>query len=395
MKRDKERRIKIVDTLSKQITGEWGSDSGNEEEKVCVLRTTNFRNDCTVNYTNVVTRYVNPVKIESKKLIPGDIILEKSGGSDNFPVGRVVYFEHDGVYLCNNFTHTLRTDDSIINPRYLVHNMSYLYHCGVTKQYQSKTTGIRNLKVKDYLNVEIPLPPLDVQRRIADTLDKVTELITLRKTQLEKLDEMVKARFVEMFGGISDSKIYPYKAVKELTDVISGGTPSREVSEYWEGGTIPWVKTTELQNNIITEIDEHITEAGLDNSSAKLVPAGTVLIAMYGQGRTRGMTGYLGVEACTNQACACILPSDGINQRYLWQYFVLSYDNLRDMAKGGNQPNLNGNIIKNYPILYPPMELQNQFVAFVEQTDKSKVIIQQSLYTLETLKKSLMQEYFG
>ena len=116
---------------------------------------------------------------------------------------------------------------------------------------------------------------------------------------------------------------------------------------------------------------------------------------MYGQGKTRGMTGYLGVEACTNQACACILPSNNINQKFLWQYFVLSYNNLRDMAKGGNQPNLNGDIIKNYPVLYPPIELQKQFSDFVEQTDKTKLAIQKSIDKLETLKKSLMQQYFG
>ena len=254
---------------------------------------------------------------------------------------------------------------------------------------------IKYIKLGNLTEAEIPIPSVAEQNEIVVKLNKANELIALRKEQLAKLDQLVKSRFIELFGGISDSKKYPYKAVKELTDVISGGTPSRDVNEYWEGGTIPWVKTTELQNNIITEIDEHITEAGLDNSSAKLVPAGTVLIAMYGQGKTRGMTGYLGVEACTNQACACILPSDSINQKFLWQFFVLSYDNLRDMAKGGNQPNLNGNIIKNYPVLYPPMELQGQFATFVEQTDKSKLAIQQSLDKLELLKKSLMQEYFG
>ena len=275
----------------------------------------------------------------------------------------------------------------IANPNY-----KYLYY--VLSNANIPNTGY-NRHFKWLRAVDIPLPNADEQQKIVDTLDKISELIALRKEQLAKLDELVKSRFIELFGGISDSKKYPYKAVKELTDVISGGTPSRDVNEYWEGGTIPWVKTTELQNNIITEIDEHITEAGLDNSSAKIVPAGTVLIAMYGQGKTRGMTGYLGVEACTNQACACILPSDSINQKFLWQFFVLSYDNLRDMAKGGNQPNLNGNIIKNYPVLYPPMELQEQFATFVEQTDKSKLAIQQSLAELETLKKALMQEYFG
>ena len=276
---------------------------------------------------------------------------------------------------------------------------TYLYYFLSSKRDQFVKDGVGgaqpNISAGYLKNVQFDLVPVRQQEGIVERLDKIENLIVLRKEQLAKLDQLVKSRFIELFGGISDSKKYPYKAVKELTDVISGGTPSRDVNEYWEGGTIPWVKTTELQNNIITEIDEHITEAGLDNSSAKLVPAGTVLIAMYGQGKTRGMTGYLGVEACTNQACACILPSDSINQKFLWQFFVLSYDNLRDMAKGGNQPNLNGNIIKNYPVLYPPMELQGQFATFVEQTDKSKLAIQQSLDKLELLKKSLMQEYFG
>ena len=107
------------------------------------------------------------------------------------------------------------------------------------------------------------------------------------------------------------------------------------------------------------------------------------------------MTAYLGIEACTNQACACILPSAKINQTFLWQFFILSYDNLRDMAKGGNQPNLNGNMIKNYPILCPPRELQEQFAAFVEHVGKSKLEIQRSLDKFETLKKALMQQYFG
>ena len=107
------------------------------------------------------------------------------------------------------------------------------------------------------------------------------------------------------------------------------------------------------------------------------------------------MTAYLEIKACTNQACACILPSDKINQKFLWYFFILSYDNLRDLAKGGNQPNLNGNMIKTYPILYPPIELQNQFAAFVKQVDKSKFEIKQSLEKLELLKKVLMQKYFG
>ena len=214
-------------------------------------------------------------------------------------------------------------------------------------------------------SVEIPLPEVNQQKKIAEKFKKLEQLISLRKQQLAELDELVKARFVEMFGVVHNSVLYPYVPVKSFTSVVSGGTPNRNVSEFWNNGSIRWVKTTELQNNVICNTDEKITQAGLDNSSAKIIPPNTVLIAMYGQGKTRGMTGYTSIECATNQACACILPCEQFNQNYLWRYMILSYDKLRDMAKGGNQPNLNIGIIKNFPVLKPPIELQNDFAAFV------------------------------
>lgn len=251
------------------------------------------------------------------------------------------------------------------------------------------------LNKTQFSNIEISLPSLEEQRKIAETLDKVSDLIAKRKQQLEKLDLLVKSRFVEMFGDIHSSELYPYKKIKDFTIVISGGTPDRNNSEYWDNGCIPWVKTTELQNSLINESQEKITVEGMKNSSAKLVPPNTILLAMYGQGKTRGMTGYLGFESTTNQACACILPSETINQKYLWKYLIFSYDKLRNLAKGGNQPNLNCNMIKEFEVLFPPMELQNQFAKFVQQTEQTKTIINQSLEKIEILKKALMQEYFG
>ena len=244
-------------------------------------------------------------------------------------------------------------------------------------------------------SIEIPLPEVNQQKEIAEKFKKLEQLISLRKQQLAKLDELVKARFVEMFGVVHNSVLYPYVPVKSFTSVVSGGTPNRNVSEFWNNGSIRWVKTTELQNNVICNTDEKITQAGLDNSSAKIIPPNTVLIAMYGQGKTRGMTGYTSIECATNQACACILPCEQFNQNYLWRYMILSYDKLRDMAKGGNQPNLNIGIIKNFPVLKPPIELQNDFAAFVERVDQQKQTVQQSLEKLELMKKVLMQENFG
>lgn len=388
---------RLLEITGKALSGEWGSDD-NEGNGIPVLRTTNFTNEGIINYANTVTRKITKKDLSKKMLRKGDIIIEKSGGSDKQPVGRVVFFEgEENKYLFNNFTGLLRVQEKTKwLPKYVFYALFANYVMGGTLQFENRTTGLHNLQTDSYVSsVEIADREIKEQAYIINCLDSVNSLITARREQLAKLDELVKSRFIEMFGGVHDSKIYPYKAVKELTDVVSGGTPSRDISEYWEEGTIPWVKTTELQNNIVTEVEEYITEQGLSNSSAKIVPSGTVLIAMYGQGKTRGMTAYLGIEACTNQACACILPSAKINQTFLWQFFILSYDNLRDMAKGGNQPNLNGNMIKNFPILCPPRELQEQFATFVEQVDKSKSEIQKSLEKLETLKKALMQKYFG
>ena len=181
------------------------------------------------------------------------------------------------------------------------------------------------------------------------------------------------------------NKNYSSVKLKKISKVISGGTPNRSNSKYWNDGTINWVKTTELKNTYIDVVEEKITESGLNNSSAKLVPKDTILLAMYGQGKTRGMTGYLNVEASTNQACACIMCDDIVNKKYIWNYLIMSYDKLRDMAKGGNQPNLNLDMIKNFEIILPPIELQNKFAQIVEQIDKQKFVIENSLENIGKL----------
>lgn len=281
-----------------------------------------------------------------------------------------------------------------LDQQYLLHYLKSDVMLTLIKAYA--TGSVRdNLKFSILKELPINLRPIEEQREIANILDYISALIEKHQQQLSALEKLVKSRFIEMFGDIHESTLYPYVTIESFTSVMSGGTPDRGVPEYWQEGTIRWVKTTELQNCIITDTEEKITKLGMDNSSAKLIPADSILIAMYGQGRTRGMTGYITVECTTNQACACILPSKIVNQKFLWSYMILSYEKLREMAKGGNQPNLSAGIIKKFPILMPPMELQQNFASFVEQVDKSKLAIKKCLEQLETLKKSLMQEYFG
>ena len=280
----------------------------------------------------------------------------------------------------------------ILKSKYLDANYKYLYYA--LKYIRIPNTGY-NSHFKWLKKTEFKYPTKEEQMQIVFILDKIANLIQKYTSQIKLLDDVIKARFVEMFGSIHENKIYPYLSVKNITTVYSGGTPNRKKIEYWENGTIPWVKTTELQNNHLSTIEECITKEGLKNSSAKIIPAKSILIAMYGQGKTRGMTAFLDIDSSTNQACACLLSTTNINMEYMWYYFQFSYNKLRGLAKGGNQPNLNLNMIKNFPVLVPPIALQNQFADFVKQVDKSKFEIQKSLKKTQQLYDSLMQKYFG
>ena len=316
------------------------------------------------------------------------VLLAEDGG--NFGSReRPIAYRVSGKCWVNNHAHVLKPKTGL--------DVDYLCYSLMFYKVDGMVNGATRQKLTQAAmrKMQIPLRSMDKQKYIVDVLNHIIKLKERRQQELQLLDDLIKARFVEMFGSIHKSTEYPYVAVKDLTDVISGGTPSRDKAEYWEDGTIPWVKTTELQNNIIVNVDEYITEAGLNGSSAKLVPVGTVLVAMYGQGKTRGMTAYLNIEACTNQACACILPSDKIDSMFMWKFFELSYEKIRSLAQGAGQPNLNGNMIKSFQVLVPPIELQKEYVDFVHQVDKSKVVVQKALDETQILFNSLMQQYFG
>jgi type I restriction enzyme, S subunit len=168
----------------------------------------------------------------------------------------------------------------------------------------------------DIGGVMVPLPPLDEQRQIAAVLSAVQWAIERQERLIARTVELKRALmhklFTEATGGEPANQTevgaVPARWTESRLEAIarfsSGGTPSREMSEYWAGGTIPWVKTTEVNYCTIRETEERITQAGLDNSPAKIFPAGTLLMAMYGQGVTRGRVGILGIAAATNQACA-------------------------------------------------------------------------------------------
>jgi len=156
----------------------------------------------------------------------------------------------------------------------------------------------------------------------------------------------------------------------EIARITSGGTPDRSEPSYW-GGSVPWVTTGEIQFNTITDTAEKITEAGLKNSSAKLFPPGTLLMAMYGQGKTRGQVAKLEIEASTNQACAAILLNAGHDPDFYFQYFTFQYDAIRELGNAGTQQNLSGGILKGVGVPVPPIDEQRRVAQVLGAWDEA------------------------
>ena len=264
--------------------------------------------------------------------------------------------------------------------------------------------------------IYIPFPDLIVQSRIADFLDdkcgKIDRYIEKQRQIIEKLKEYKQAVITEAItkgldpdapmkdSGIEWIGMIPEKwgmpKIKYLVKIASGGTPDRNHPEYWNGN-IPWIKTGELQNDIIINAEEHITEEGLNNSSAQIFDVNTILIAMYGQGKTRGMTALLKIPASTNQACAGLtVINKNVRTEYLWKCLMGAYDAIRSEAAGSGQPNLSATLIGNFHVTLPSVEEQDEIVNHIKnRTAEISSAIAQAESLLSKLieyKKSLIYE---
>jgi len=243
-------------------------------------------------------------------------------------------------------------------------------------------------------NIKVKLPPLPIQKQIAEILEKADQAKQKRKEANKLTDEFLQSVFIEMFGDpVKNPKGWETKLISEIAKVGTGGTPSREKSEYFTG-EIPWVKTTEVTNDRIFNTEEKITKEAFEDSHCVIFPKGTIIIALYGQGLTRGRTSILEIEACTNQACGTILPSKNFDSIFLWKQLLHFYNYLRSISRGGNQPNLNLSFIKNLRIIIPPLSFQQQFSEIVNKTESLKEKQKQSEQELENLFQSLMQKAF-
>lgn len=388
---------RLIEITGKALSGEWGTDD-ETGEGIPVLRTTNFTNEGVVNYNDVVTRKITKKNINDKFLRKGDIIIEKSGGSDKFPVGRVIYFDGvENTYLFNNFTGLLRVKDrEVWYPRYIFYSLYANYKRGGTRSFENKTTGLHNLKTDTYVEqFEVGEKSKKEQVSICNKLDKLHDVMKLREQELQMLNDLIKARFVELFG---DPRSNPFgfekKMLKDTCKVITGNTPSRAIAEYY-GDYIEWIKTDNIVSGILspTQATESLSEKGMN--VGRTVEKNSILMAcIAGSIASIGRVCITDRIVAFNQQINAVVPEQ-YNILFLYVLLQMSKDYLVEDINMALKGILSKSKLEEKEFIIPPMDLQEQFSDFVKQVDKSKVVVQKALDETQILFNSLMQQYFG
>jgi type I restriction enzyme S subunit len=342
-------------------------------------------------YIEFTQQKIKPEGLQKSRLVEeGDFIMSNSMSFGRPYIMKTKGAIHDGWLL-------MRSKYEDVDKEFFYHLLSsnYMY-----QQFKAKASGttVKNLNIGLVKTTNIPLPPLQEQKRIVAKLDtlfaKIDQAIALHQQNIDEAEGFMGSVLNEVFEELEGE--YESKPLGELTKTTSGGTPRRDEKSYW-GGTIGWLKSGELNNGYVTEVQEFITEEGLQKSSAKLFPKGTLLIAMYGA--TVGKLAILDIETTTNQAiCGVLNDKQLFETKYMFYFFQKSKEKMLLDSTGGAQPNISQTYLKLLPIVYPPLKTQQKTVQYLDQlsqkTETLKQVQTQKMESLKALKASLLDRAF-
>ena len=324
-----------------------------------------------------------------KRLSPrkNDILLAKNGTT-----GVAAIVDRDEIFDVYVSLAVLRPLETIY-PKYLL----YAINSPVAKrQFNAglKGIGVPNLHLGVIRETIVNVAQRDEQEKVCEILDGVANLIEKRKTELDMLDDLIKARFVEMFGDINiNDKNWKYEPLGELCTIVRGGSP-RPI-EHFLGGDVPWIKigdATDGDSIYLSSTKEHIIQEGVKKS--RLVKAGSLIFANCGV--SLGFARIITFDGCIHDGWLAMEDIDErLDKVFLLQALNQMTEHFRAIAPAGTQPNLNTAIMKAYQQVIPPIELQREFISFAKQVDKSKVAVQKALDETQMLFDSLMQKYFA
>ena len=256
----------------------------------------------------------------------------------------------------------------------------------------------------DLCALEIPLPTVAEQRKIAAILSSVDDAIEKTQAVIDQVQVVKRGLMQELLTRGLPGRHTRFKqteigeiptewtaaAISDCASIGNGTTPSKKRGDYWDGGTISWLPTGKVNDRIISAADTCVTERAVSETSLRLLPMGTLLIAMIGQGKTRGKTAYLDIEACVNQNFAYVIPYPQISSWFLFYVLEHQYDELRNSGRGSNQDALNCRIIRGFRVPLPSPDEQIKIAEILKAVDKRSGVEQQRVELLGGLKSALM-----
>lgn len=306
---------------------------------------------------------------ESHKVRKGDFLISRANTKEF--VGAVVLVDRDYPFrLLSDKTLRLVIAEERASKDFLLYALRAPKARKHIEHFATGTSdSMRNIAQGVIASIPINLPSIDEQRQIASRLKaQLAEVETARQAARAQLDDirLLRARMLKAFFAELDGA--PRKKLGDYAETTSGSTPPRGNKQYWQPAEIAWVKTGEVAFAPITTTEEAISKAALAECSLTLLPPKSVLIAMYGQGKTRGQSAILEIPATTNQACFAILPNDTWESDFLYLWLKSSYQDLRDLSedRGGNQANLNGALLKALEVPAPSKTEQQHIVARIQ-----------------------------
>ena len=278
----------------------------------------------------------------------------------------------------------------------------YLYYFLRSKKEKFAKDGVGgaqpNISAGYLKKIEMELPSLDEQKVIVGILDKISDIGCKRRFELQSLDDLIKARLVELFGdAIHNDKGWETDTVEKLCkEIYGGGTPSKSHPEYYEDGDIPWVSSKDMKTDVLTDSQIKINQLGVDNSTAHMVPINSVIMVIRsGILKHTLPVAINAVPITVNQDLKVFIPNERVLTRFLSVQFKMHEKDILSGVRAVTADNIEFNSLKQRELIVPPIELQQEYVTFLEQIDKSKVAVQKALDETQLLFDSLMQEYFG
>lgn len=269
--------------------------------------------------------------------------------------------------------------------------------------YTAKGTGQKVLSITDLRNITVNMPSLPEQQKIAEFLSTIDTVIEKQKETVSAWEERKKGVMQKLFSQevrfkADDGSEFPEWEEKKIDDVatcFAGATPSTKIPEYWEEGTIRWMSSGEVNNGQIHDTEKRISQLGFDKCSTKMVKPNSVVMALAGQGKTRGMVAITRVPLCTNQSLCAIETNDDICDDYLYQYLQTQYNNLRLISSGdGTRGGLNLKLVGGYVVVVPCLAEQQKIADCLSSLDEVIEKQKATLAAWEELKKGLLQQMF-